>query len=116
MLNYIPERAIRIGASFDNAAPQILTVVPKGYVAGDGNRDWEESVRNSIRTVKSSHMLSAQGPHTLNVWMVDPGVALQRILVDTGGLRPSYLGPPESYHSTMPSEAESPSPMNQTPK
>jgi hypothetical protein len=28
--------------------------------------------------------------------MVDPGVVLQRIVVNTGGLRPSFLGPPES--------------------
>ncbi len=96
-LNYVPERAVRIGVSFDEAPPQILTVVPKGYVAGDGNRDWEESVKNNIRTLKSTHVLASAGPHTLKVWMVDPGVVLQRIIVNTGGLRPSYLGPPESF-------------------
>jgi hypothetical protein len=95
-LNYAPGRDVRIGVSFDDAAPQLLTIVPKGYVAGDGNRDWEESVKDSIRTVKSAHALDAPGPHTLKVWMVDPGVVLQRVLVNTGGLRPSYLGPPES--------------------
>jgi hypothetical protein len=90
---------VRIGVSFDDATPQVLTVVPKGYVAGDGNRDWEQTVKDSIRVVKSDQVLTQPGTHTLKVWMVDPGVVLQRLVVDTGGVRPSYLGPPESFRS-----------------
>jgi hypothetical protein len=96
-LNYAPERGVRIGVSVDEGPPAPLTVVPKGYVAGDGNRDWEESVKDSIRVVKSNPVFNAPGQHTLKVWMVDPGIVLQRVVVDTGGLRPSYLGPPESF-------------------
>jgi hypothetical protein len=29
--------------------------------------------------------------------MVDPAVVLQKIVIDLGGLKPNYLGPPESY-------------------
>jgi hypothetical protein len=100
-LNYAPDRSVRIGVSFDDAAPQLLTVVPKAYVAGDGNRDWEESVKDSARTVKSEHILAAPGSHTLKVWMVNPGVVLQRVLINTGGLRPSCLGPPESFRAEV---------------
>jgi hypothetical protein len=96
-LNFAPDRGVRIAVSFDDESPQIITVVPKGYVAGDGNRDWEESVRNGVRKVISKHSMATAGSHTLKVWRVDPAVVLQKIIVNTGGLKPSYLGPPESH-------------------
>jgi hypothetical protein len=42
------------------------------------------------------HNLSKAGYHTLKIWMVDPAAVLNKIVVDLGGLKPSYLGPPMS--------------------
>jgi hypothetical protein len=95
-LNFDPARPVRYAVSFDDAPPQIISIVPQGYNAGDGNRNWEESVKDGVRKVKSQHSLAAPGAHTLKVWMVDPAVVVQKIIVDCGGLKPSYLGPPES--------------------
>lgn len=96
-LNYVPGRGVRFAISFDDETPQIMDMVPKDFDARNGNREWEESVRNASRTISSSHQVSGVGYHTLKIRMVDPGVVLQKIVVDLGGLKPSCLGPPESY-------------------
>ncbi len=96
-LNFVPGRGLRFAVSFDDEAPQVVTAVPEGFNADNGNRNWEASVRDNCRRLKSTHTIESPGYHTLKVWMVDPAVVLQKIVIDTGGLRPSYLGPPESY-------------------
>ena len=95
-LNYSPDRGVRIGLSIDEAPPKVLTAVPKGYTAGDGNADWEKTVKDGIRQVRAQQIIPHPGAHILKVWMVDPGVVLQRIIVNTSRVRPSFLGPPES--------------------
>ena len=97
-LNFVSGRGLRFALSFDNQPPQIVTALPADYSAGDGNRDWERTVASSARIIKTPFVLPGPGEHTLKVWMVDPGVVLQKIFVDCGGMRPSYLGPPESFH------------------
>jgi Glycosyl hydrolase family 115/Gylcosyl hydrolase family 115 C-terminal domain len=98
-LNFVSGRGLRFALSFDDQPPQIVTAVPADYSvgAGDGLRDWEKAVSDSVRIVKTSFTLPKPGEHTLKVWMVDPGVVLQKIVVNCGGEKPSYLGPPESF-------------------
>ena len=96
-LNFLPGRAVRYAISFDHEVPQIITLVPEDFDARNGNRDWERSVSDNYRIGKSVHPIADQGYHTLKIWMVDPGVVLQKIVVNTGGVKPSYLGPPNSF-------------------
>ena len=97
-LNFVSGRGLRFALSFDDQPPQIVTAVPADYSVGDGNHDWERTVANSARIIKTPFTLSKPGEHTLKVWMVDPGIVLQKIVVDCGGLKRSYLGPPESFY------------------
>ena len=98
-LNFIHGRPLRYAVSFDDETPQVITIVPADFNAKNGNGDWEESVKNNCRHVKSTHTLATPGEHTLKIWMVDPAVAVEKIVVNTGGVRPSYLGPPESFRN-----------------
>jgi hypothetical protein len=112
-LNFIPGRGLRYAVSFDDQPPQIIEIVRESFDARNGNREWEESVKDAARTVRSAHNLTAAGRHTLKVRMVDPAVVVQKIVVDLGGLRPSYLGPPESYRfSTGAKGSRRPSPID----
>ena len=95
-LDFVPGRGLRYAVSFDDDPPQIMDVL-----AQHTQKDWETAVKDSVRTVRSVHTLARPGYHTLKFWMVDPGVVLQKLVVDLGGVRPSYLGPPESYHSAL---------------
>jgi hypothetical protein len=100
-LNFVQGRGLRYAMSFDDQPPKIVTAVPADYTAMDGNHDWETTVKDSVRKVKTTFTLSKTGYHTLKFWMVDPGVVLQKLVVNLGGVQPSYLGPPESYYNAV---------------
>ena len=101
-LNFNPGRGVRYAVSFDDGPPEVVTLVPRDFIAQHGNMDWEKTVGDNARHGLSSHTIAAAGYHTLKIWMVDPGVVLEKIVVDCGGARSSYLGPPESYHRILP--------------
>jgi len=90
--NFVPGRGLRFGVSFDDDPPQIVDALAHNSV-----QDWSRSVEDSVRKV-ALRLVVAPGYHTLKFWMVDPGLVLQKLVVDTSGVKPSYLGPPESFH------------------
>ncbi|KAF7321993.1 GH115-C domain-containing protein [Mycena kentingensis (nom. inval.)] len=53
-------------------------------------------VANSIIAVKNNGLPLTKGAHMLKLFMIEPAVVVQKIVIDTGGVKPSYLGPPES--------------------
>lgn len=97
LLNFMPGRDLKLAVSFDNEEPQYVTNVPKVYKIDYSNLDWSKSVVDQARRTYVSLKVPESGYHTLKVWMIDPGIVLEKIIMDTGGLKPSYLGPNESY-------------------
>ena len=100
-LNFLPGRDFKIGLSIDDDDAELITVVPGEFNARNGNREWEQTVMDNTRFVRGNITVREPGYHTLKIWMIDPGIVLEKIVVNTGGVRPSYLGPPESFMGIM---------------
>jgi len=96
LLNFMPGRDIKIAVSFDDGEPQFITNVPDKFKVHWSNPAWATTVVTHARHCQTTLKISKSGYHTLKVWMIDPGVVIQKIIVNTGGLKPSYLGPVES--------------------
>jgi hypothetical protein len=79
-----PKQGVSLAISIDGAAPQIL--------AGKGG-----DVLSNLRRLTTTVKIASPGQHTLTVWMVDPGVVLDKLVLDFAPPKESYLGPRESY-------------------
>ena len=99
-------RPLKYGIAFDDETPQVIqfvgnytgTNMPAGWGGAVSDGIWGLSSGNQTTT---THNLQVTGQHTLKIWAVEPGVVFQKVVIDLGGVRPSYLGPPESFRAGM---------------
>jgi hypothetical protein len=88
-LNCIPSNAInadhgvRVAVSVDDGDPIMASRTSRNVI-------------DNLMTLKVKVDMPKQGQHQLKIWMVDPGVVIDKIIIDFGGVKDSYLGPPES--------------------
>ncbi|KAK9453582.1 hypothetical protein V1511DRAFT_503954 [Dipodascopsis uninucleata] len=94
-LNFLGrERPLKYRISVDDNSPSIVQVVPLSY-EGTLPEGWEEAVANNVWKTSSIHVFQP-GKHTLKLAAIEPGLTFQKIVLDFGGVRASYFGPPES--------------------
>ncbi len=85
---------LKYGISIDDEQPQIISINKDDK----NQKTWEQWVANNIIIKTSIHTINKTGKHTIKYWMVSPAIVLQKIVVDFGGVKPSYLGPPETIY------------------
>jgi hypothetical protein len=90
-LNFVPGRGLRFAVSVDGGPKTVVDELEH-----NSQTDWEQAVSDGVRRVTVPLAIAKPGYHQLEIWAVDPGVVLERIVVSHGPLPPSYLGPPES--------------------
>lgn len=98
-INYTVRDGLKYGISLDDETPQIINVHKD---SSDSN--WNMSVANNIKILTSNHAIEKPGKHTLKFYGLDSGLVLQKIVIETekGELKPTYLGPPESFKIKLP--------------
>jgi hypothetical protein len=92
-----PGKGLRYAISIDDQSP-IEVNMHENYVYFTPT--WEASVAQNAVIKTTNVTLDKSGAHTIKFWAIDPGVVMQKLIIDTGNLKPSYLGPPESTRVT----------------
>jgi hypothetical protein len=83
---------LQYAVSVDDEEPQIISINKND----NDKKAWSDWVANNIIVKTTNHFISKNGKHTIKYWMISPPVILQKIVVDFGRLKSSYLGPPET--------------------
>ncbi|WP_300699586.1 glycosyl hydrolase 115 family protein [Bacteroides sp.] len=89
-LNFNNNRGLRYAVSLDGGEEQIVNI--NGDYRGDLGKWQAEHVIDT----QTKHALEKNGKHTLRIRPLDPALVIQKIMIDFGGLKPSFLGAPET--------------------
>ncbi|WP_324721721.1 glycosyl hydrolase 115 family protein [Salinimicrobium sp. HB62] len=89
-LDYLNKGGLKLAVSLDDKQLQMLNMHE------NTPDDWSASVSNNVTRVVTKLDLGKPGAHTLKIWAVETGPVLQKIILKTGEVKESYLGPPES--------------------
>ncbi|KAF5353373.1 hypothetical protein D9756_008047 [Leucocoprinus leucothites] len=93
-----PDRPLTIAVGLDSQTPVVHQPMPDA-LPGKQPAAWsgvDGFVANAIIPVQTQFKGVSPGKHTIKIMMTEPAVVVQKILINLGGLQPSYLGPPES--------------------
>ncbi|MDR6337743.1 GH35 family endo-1,4-beta-xylanase [Filimonas zeae] len=98
-LNFHQDDGMKVAISVDNGMPLIITINKEDFLT-----NWERWVASNVILGKTEIAVRYAGKHTLKYWMVSSAVVLQKVIIDWGGMKPSYLGPPETLSPANASE------------
>lgn len=89
-LNFNDYKGLRYAVSLDGGEEQIVNI------NGDYKGELGKLQAEHIITTQTKHAIDKKARHTLRIRPLDPALVMQKIMIDLGGLKPSFLGAPES--------------------
>jgi hypothetical protein len=94
---------LRTGISIDGGSIQTLTdrlmPAPTATTTQE-QRDWTRAVKDNARVLEGHFPDIGTGRHVIKVWRLDGNCVIQKLLLSTGSVAPTYLGPPETKGSS----------------
>lgn len=88
ILNFVPGRGLRIGTSFDDDPVSVFDLFERGK-----EQDWNAVAADNARIMETTHVVKEPGIHEFRITMIDPGLAVQKIILFSEPLPKTYFGP-----------------------
>jgi hypothetical protein len=95
-LDTIGSSGLKLGVSLDDGPMQTLSfnLIPSADPAQSVEKKaWEAAVSNNAHLLSAGFATVAAGKHTVKIWRLDDNVVLQKLVIASGPIPPSYLGP-----------------------
>jgi len=95
-LDLYPGRALGVAVSIDDQSPQVVNVFTPQTQRDETflGRSFYGNARNNSRVMHFKQSVSEAGKHTLRITMVDPTLVIEKVIISSAPLPPSYFGPP----------------------
>lgn len=101
--NHDPTRWLKFAYAIDDSEPVTVRPVPADPPYKEGQAWSKAVVENGWTSTIQLGAAIEPGAHKLSLWLLEPGVVLQKVALDLGGYHSTALGPPESWTRTKPS-------------
>jgi hypothetical protein len=95
-LDLYPGRGLSVGVSLDDGAPEVVDAFSGSGKADQTflGREYQRNTRNNSRVMHFAGHVSEAGVHTVRITMVDPTIAVEKVVIHDRSLPLSYFGPP----------------------
>lgn len=95
-LNFNGNKGLSYSICIDGKNEQIVNI--NGSYSNSELEKWQ---KERINKTETKHTISSQGKHRLIIKPLDGGIVFQKILINMGGLKSSYLGAPETIKTSI---------------
>ena len=91
--NFLENKKFKYAISFNNEQAKVSSIGPIS------NWRWDTMVKDDVLITTDEFDMIKDGNNTLKFKILSPGLVLEKIVIDTGGLKKSYLAAPVSFNT-----------------